>query len=136
MRWLMPGGFLAVHIVNRDKFDPILPAGSPFGIISPQKYADKRITTTTVKFDKFEYKSKFVLKEEVTSENEPNALLVETLKNNDNGNVRKNEHHLYMLTQAEILDIAKEAGFIIHSKIDLLKCQYESQYIYVLEKSS
>lgn len=134
MRWLKPGGFLAVHIVNRDKFDPIIPAGNPFNLVSPQKYAKKRITTTTVKFDQFEYKSNFDIKDQVATANDPNALMIETFLNNRNGNVRKNEHKLYMLTQAEILDIAKSVGFIIETKIDLLPCQYESQYIYVLQK--
>ena len=134
MKWLVPGGYFSVHLVNRDKFDPIIPAGNPFNIVSPQKYADKRITTTTVKFDEFVYKSKFDLKETVTSVEAPNAFLTETFKNNKDGNVRRHEHKFYMLTQAEILDLAKEAGFIIHAKIDLLKCQYDSQYIYILQK--
>lgn len=134
IHWLTPGGFLAVHIVNRDKFDPIIPAGNPFNIISPQKYAKKRITTTTVKFDEFEYKSNFVIKETIESVEEPNAIMKETFKTIKNGNVRQNEHKLYMLTQAEILDIAKRAGFIIESKIDMIECQYDSQYIYILQK--
>jgi len=134
MRWLTPGGFLAVHIVNRDKFDPILPAGNPFNIISPQKYAKQRITTTTVKFDEFEYKSNFLIKNTVESIEEPNAVMKETFKTYKNGNIRQNEHQLYMLTQAEILDIAKSAGFIIDSKIDMVDCQYDSQYIYILQK--
>lgn len=134
MRWLTPGGFLAVHIVNRDKFDPILPAGNPFSIVSPQKYAKKRITNTTVKFDEFEYKSNFDMKEMISSDTEPIAIMKETFKNNKNGNVRQNEHKLYMITQAEILDIAKAAGFIIDSKIDMVDCQYDSQYVYILQK--
>jgi ubiquinone/menaquinone biosynthesis C-methylase UbiE len=134
MRWLTPGGFLAVNVVNRDKFDPIIPAGNPFSIISPQKYAKKRITSTTVKFDEFEYKSNFQMKETVESNEEPNAIMKETFKTNKTGNVRQNEHQLYMLTQAEILDIAKSVGFIIDSKIDLVDCQYDSQYVYVLQK--
>jgi len=134
MKWLIPGGYFSIHLVNRDKFDPIIPAGNPFNIVSPQKYADKRITTTTVKFDKFEYKSKFDLKETVSSVEVPNAFLLETFKNLKDGGVRKHEHKFYMLTQAEILDMAKDAGFIIHAKIDLLPCQYESQYIYILQK--
>jgi ubiquinone/menaquinone biosynthesis C-methylase UbiE len=134
MRWLTPGGFLAVHIVNRDKFDPIIPAGNPFSIVSPQKYAKKRITSTTVKFEEFEYKSNFAMKETIESLADPNAVMKETFKNHKNGNIRQNEHKLYMLTQAEILDIAKAAGFIIDSKIDMVDCQYDSQYIYVLQK--
>jgi SAM-dependent methyltransferase len=136
IQWLRPGGFLAVHIVNRDKFDPIVPAGNPFNIISPQKYAKKRITTTTVKFDKFEYKSNFVMKDSIENNEEPNVLMKETFKTLKNGDVRQNEHKLYMLTQAEILDIAKSVGFIVDSKIDLMDCQYDSQYIYILQKPS
>lgn len=134
IRWLTPGGFLAIHVVNRDKFDPIIPAGNPFNIISPQKYAKKRITTTTVKFDEFEYKSNFQMKETIESNEEPNVVMKETFKTNKTGNVRQNEHQLYMLTQAEILDIAKSVGFIIESKIDLVDCQYDSQYVYILQK--
>jgi SAM-dependent methyltransferase len=132
--WLIPGGFLAIHIVNRDKFDPIIPAGNPFNIVSPQKYAKKRITTTTVNFDELEYKSQFDMKETILSNDSPNAFMIETFKNIKNGNVRKNEHKLFMITQAEILDIAKSVGYIIHAKIDMLPCQYESQYIYILQK--
>ena len=39
MNWLMPGGFLIVHLVDRYKFDPILPPGNPLYIVSPQKYS-------------------------------------------------------------------------------------------------
>lgn len=127
MEWLMPGGFLILHLVDRDNFDPILPAGSQFLIVSPQKYAKKRITNTTVKFDKFDYKCNFDLKDDV-------AVLNETFKNKENGSVRQNEHKLYMETQKAILTIAKEAGFILHSKVDMITCQYDNQYLYVLQK--
>ena len=82
----------------------------------------------------FEYKSKFDLKDAVDGKSEPNALMLETFKNLKDGNIRKNEHKLYMNTQAEILDIAKSVGFIIIAKIDLIECQYDSQYVYILQK--
>ena len=44
------------------------------------------------------------------------------------------EHVLYMNTQKEILSIAKNIGFILHSKIDMVKCHNENQYLYVLKK--
>ncbi len=128
MQWLMPGGYLTIHLVDRDNFDPILPAGDPFGVVSPQSYADKRITSTVVKFNDFDYKSNFEL--------HPNdiAIMNETFKYKNNGNVRKNEHKLYMPTQSRILSLAKETGFILLSQIDMLRCQYGNQYIYVLQK--
>ena len=134
MYWLKPGGFLAIHLVNRDKFDPIIPAGNPLYLVSPQKYAKKRITNTIVHFDTIEYKSNFDIKKSVKNADSPNAFLVETIKNKKNGNVSKNEHSFYLSTQSEILNLAKEVGFIVVSKIDMIKCQYDNQYIYFLQK--
>ena len=135
MHWLMPGGFLILHLVNRDKFDPILPAGDPFHIVSPQRYADKRITTTNVKFDKFDYKSNFELIPANNDTDDVNAILHETFKPfKKGGQIRKNEHKFYMPTQAKILTMAKEAGFILFSQTDMIKCQYTHQFLYVLQK--
>ena len=128
MQWLMPGGYLTIHLVDRDNFDPILPAGDPFGVVSPQSYVDKRITSTVVKFNDFDYKSNFELRPDDI------AIMNETFKYKNNGNVRKNEHKLYMPTQSRILGLAKETGFILLSQIDMLRCQYGNQYIYVLQK--
>jgi len=134
--WLMPGGFLAVHLVEPDKFDPIMPAGDPFNLISPQNYVKERITTTIVKFDRFDYKSNFELKDAKDSDgiSSPNAILNETFKEYDSGNVRKNEHELYMPAEQIILNFAKQVGFIVQAQIDLLNCQYAFQHIYILQK--
>lgn len=125
--WLMPGGFLILHLVDRENFDPIIPAAKPIYIVSPQKYADKRITNSVVKFDKFDYKCNFDLNGDV-------ATINETFKDKENESVRQNEHKLYMESQKTILSMAKEAGFILHSKVDMIKCQYDSQYLYILQK--
>ena len=50
MNWLMPGGFLVVHIVDREQFDPIIPPANPLITLTPQRYASKRITTSKVTF--------------------------------------------------------------------------------------
>jgi SAM-dependent methyltransferase len=135
IHWLMPGGFLVLHLVNRDKFDPILPAGDPFHIVSPQSYADKRITVTNVKFDKFDYKANFELIPSNNDTDDVNAILHETFKPfKKGGQIRKNEHKFYMPTQAKVLAMAKEAGFILFSQTDMIKCQYAHQFLYVLQK--
>jgi len=59
--WLMPGGSFILHLVDREMFDPILPSGNPLLLVSPQKYAEKRITNTTVKFSDFAYNAEFEL---------------------------------------------------------------------------
>jgi hypothetical protein len=127
--WLMPGGFLIVHLVDRDKFDPILPPGNPLLYISPQRYAKERITSTKVKFTDFSYSADFKF------DNANNkAFFTEKLKNDNDGKVRKNEHTLYMSDLEEIVDEAQACGFIVEGKIDLLQCQYEYQYLYIFVK--
>ena len=130
MDWLMPGGFLLIHLVNREKFDPILPPGNPLYIVSPQKYAKERITKTKINFNEFVYNSNFNLDKENNV-----ATFEEKFKFND-GKIRKQEQKLFMETTTNILTTAQECGFIIEGKIDLLQCAYEHQYIYILVKPS
>jgi SAM-dependent methyltransferase len=128
-RWLKNGGYLLVHLVDRDHFDPILPPGNPLMYVSPQRYAEKRITSTKVKFTDFSYHSDFQLDEKNNI-----AKFVEKFKNDSDGKVRKNEHVMYMPDIQEITDEAQASGFIIEAQIDLLQCQYEYQYVYVFRK--
>jgi SAM-dependent methyltransferase len=129
LNWLMPGGYLIIHLVNRDQFDPILPPGNPLLLVSPQKYAKKRITTTKVKFTDFSYDADFKF-----DKTKNIANFVEKFKQDKTGKVRKNEHTLYMESQENILTQAQEAGFILQGKVDLVKVQYEYQYLYILIK--
>ena len=130
MQWLMPGGYLVIHLVDRDNFDPILPAGNPLYIVSPQRYAKERITHTKVKFQDFSYESKFdfdgVSKDPIVFFNEKFVL--------KNGKTRKHQHTLYMDSTEDILTIAQQTGFIYQAQIDLMKCAYDHQYLYIFTK--
>jgi SAM-dependent methyltransferase len=128
-KWLMPGGYLIVHLVDRNNFDPILPPGNPLLYVSPQRYAKERITTTKVKFTDFSYSADFKL-----DDKNDKALFVEKFKNDSDGKVRKNEHEMYMPDLQQIVDEAQACGFIVEAKADLLQCQYEYQYLYVFVK--
>jgi len=130
MNWLMPGGYLIVHLVDRYKFDPILPPGNPLYIVSPQKYAKERITKTKVTFNDFVYNADFKL-----DDSNDMAIFDEKFKFND-GKVRKQEQKLYMEDLPTIVNMAQDAGFLLHAKIDLVKCAYEYQYLYVFLKPS
>jgi SAM-dependent methyltransferase len=126
MEWLMPGGHLIVHLVDVEKFDPILPPANPLYIVSPQKYAKERITKSKIKFDEFEYESNFHF-------DKTNSSFNEKIKFND-GRVRKHEQTLYMEDTDDILTIAQECGFIFQGKIDMVNCAYENQYLYIFQK--
>ena len=127
--WLMPGGYLVLHLVNRDKFDPILNSADPLHLVSAQKYAKKRITNSLVKFKDFQYKANFDL-----DKSKNLAEFDETFKDDTSGHVRQNKHTLYMETQKHILGIAKNLGFILQGKVDMVTTQYQYQYLYFLYK--
>jgi SAM-dependent methyltransferase len=130
--WLMPGGYLVVHIVNREHFDPIVPPANPLLMLTPQRYAKERITKSRVTFDDFKYDANFVLENDTN-----NAKFVETFKNKKSGKIfRKQEHQMYMEGETEIVEVAKQQGFIVKDKIDLIKAGYEYNYLYVFVRSS
>ena len=130
--WLMPGGYLVIHLVDREMFDPIIPPANPFFLLTPQRYADKRITTSTVTFDDFKYDSNFEL-----NPSNDEAKFVEKFKNKNTGKVfRKQEHQMYMEPEKDILAMAQEVGFILQGKIDLIKSGYEYNNLYILIKPS
>jgi|TARA_B100000795_G_C22803607_1_gene443355 ubiquinone/menaquinone biosynthesis C-methylase UbiE len=119
--WLKPGGYLVIHLVNRDKFNPTLKTADPFDLA---RIAQS--TTSLIRFDDFRFKSQFKLVGDVGS-------LEETITDNEN-KVRKHIHTLYMPTIRTILDQAKEAGFIVEGKVDLTAVQYDNEYLYILYK--
>jgi len=127
--WIHPGGHLMLHLVDRDTFDPILPAGSPFVLVPPQKYAKKRVMDTSVKFDTFKYSSKFELKGD-------RATFHETFEDDATDSIRKNEHHMEMEPHEYILRIAQAEGFILTKKTDMGQCGYDNQYLYTLQRTT
>ena len=53
-QWLRPNGVLVIHLVNVNKFDPIVPSATDFDKES------KRPTKSLIDFDKFNYKANFI----------------------------------------------------------------------------
>ncbi len=120
--WLQPGGCLVMHLVNREKFDPILESASPFIAFSVQKYAKERVTHSKVSFDKFDYEAQFDL-------DGSKALFKETFSFAD-GRKRKQIHTLRMPTMAQIVSEVESVGFKYKQYIDLTSIGYEYQYLF------
>ena len=121
-QWLQPGGCLAIHLVNREKFDPILEAASPFVAFSVQKYSKERVTTSKVAFDKFDYEAKFLLEGSSAEFREDFAF--------KNGKHRKQTHSLRMVKMDEVIAKAEDNGFVYKQFIDLTAIGYEYQYLF------
>jgi hypothetical protein len=114
-------------------FDPIVPAAKPFTLVSPQSVAKKRITSSDVVFEGFDYKSKYEFDE--GQNRGDNVTITETMKDR-RGKVRKNIRSMRMSGQKIIIGEAKDAGFTMLGQYDLIKSQREYQYVYILYKPS
>ena len=120
--WLQPGGCLVLHLVNREKFDPILESASPFVAFSVQKYSKERVARSRVTFDKFQYEANF----DITGNN---AEFREEFKFK-NKKIRRQVHKLRIPKMEEIVSSAEANGFLYKQFIDLTALGYEYQYLF------
>jgi ubiquinone/menaquinone biosynthesis C-methylase UbiE len=127
--WLRPGGILVLHLVDPNKFDPILDAASPFMAFSIQKYSKERVIDSDIFFDKFKYKSRFV-----KDPDSDDARFEEVFEFDDPKRYRENNHHLYMPKIDAMLDIVRSAGFTRHEMVDMTPVGYEYQYLVYFSK--
>jgi len=127
--WLKRGGILAVHVVNKDKFDPILEPASPFPAFSLQKYSKKRIMKSTVVFNNFEYTAEFKLSKS------GKAKFKEKFYFQKKNKVRKQEHIFNMFKIGKFINDVKEKYKLkLIGKTDLISVSYEYQYILYFKK--
>ena len=124
--WLAPGGLFVCHIVNKLKFDPILEAASPFVGFSIQKYADERVTKSSVTFDEFEYTGDFQL-------HGSRAMYEEVFKFKG-GKVRRHEQRVWMPNIDAMVSEIEGAGFKIAHHVDLTAIGYEYNYLFFFQK--
>ena len=125
--WLKPGGILILHLVDPNKFDPILSAASPFLSFSIQKYSTERVIDSDIFFDKFKYKSRFVKDPESDS-----ARFEEVFEFPDK--YREHVHRLHMPSVSNMLEIVRSSGFTRHEMVDMTPVGYEYQYLVYFSK--
>lgn len=131
-KWLKYKGSLAVHIVDPDKFHPIVQKNDIFGGMTHELLKPgTRTTKSIVLFEGFEYNAKYIDKDR---EKLGDVEFEEIFTNSDTRHMRKNSHKMKMLSIPEYESMFKRCGFEIHEKIDLAKARYFYQYVYILKK--
>jgi ubiquinone/menaquinone biosynthesis C-methylase UbiE len=134
--WLQPNGLLVIHLVNVNKFEPIVPNASYFDYENDPI----RPTKSGITFDNFNYKASFIQHKNINFNTitlqKPNVIFKEQFIFNNKKKTRINEHKLYMSSQQSILAAAREIGFTLHSQIEMKDIQYNYNYLYILQKSS
>lgn len=125
--WLKSGGYLVLHLVDRNKFDTIIPGGKPALLSNPQSYSEKRIKDTIIDFIDFEYKAKYDI-------NDSKITLNETFTDGLTKNIRQNEFTLYVEDTKQILSIAANTGFLVKGYVTYNELGDDNQFIYILER--
>jgi SAM-dependent methyltransferase len=142
--WLIPGGYLVVHLVDPKKFDTVVPLGktlaggygNPSGknrlYDSPQEFSKSRTTNTMVDFIDFKYKSAYDFDQ---LDKTGQVVQVETFTDTGSSHVRQNEHTMYMEPERDLLAKAQFAGFVLAGKFTMER--YDSdpyQTVYILQR--
>ena len=124
--WVKPGGHLAVEVVNKYKFEPILDASNPWIGISPQNYVKDRLTKSHVVFDEFDYEAVFEL-------DDPEAEFRETFRFKD-GSIRRQKHTLLMPSISEIIKKAQDNGWKYTKYVDLMPLSFSYGYLLFFDR--
>ena len=126
--WLKPKGYFCVHVVNKEKFDPVLEKSSSLiPLYNPQKHSDSRITKTKLKFNKFNYIADWEF-------NDNKVIFEENFLFNDNSQHTRNIHKLYINSIDFYKKLAKKTGFELIKIIDLTPSNHDFNYIYIFQK--
>ena len=130
--WLEPNGYFIVHLVNRNSYNPIVPAANPILVGNPQDFVDKRLTDSAINFIDFTYKNKVDFKD--LSNKDTRVIVTETFQDTLSGKVRQNELTMYMENLKDIVYLIQQCGFIVQGSVAYLNDH--EQYIYIFEKLS
>ena len=134
-KWLVPGGSIAIHLINIGGFYDSQVYGARERRFSPTitRLFDKKpvvnpLGNNDVIVNDIIYKSDM-------SMSDPNIIrLKETFKNRKNGKRRQNLQNFYSPDQSIILSEAKDCGFNMLAQYDLAPYSRPFQYVYILYK--
>lgn len=126
-QWLVGNGYLVIHLVEKNKFNPIVPAAVPVLLDNPQKYSNTRITDSAVDFGGFQYKNTQEFKKDSCE-----VVVKETFTDAKTNNIRQNEITLHMDDLKNIVYMIQKCGFTVKGMMQMKEDEY--QYIYIFEK--
>lgn len=124
--WVQPGGKLAIEVVDKYRFEPVLDSANPWVGVSPQKYSTKRLTRSQVDFDGLSYEAEFI--EPAEKDAQGRAEFRETMTFKD-GTKRRQKHVLWMPDIKEVVRRASLAGWTYDRSVDLTPLEFPYGYL-------
>ena len=127
--WLLPHGYLVLHLVDMDKFDTVPPEAKSEHIPNPQTYSEERLTTTVVDFGDFKYKSDF----DFGHLDLGKVIRTETFTDKNTHHVRQHELTWWVQPAERILEVASHYGFQLKGEFSVNDDPH--QRVVILEKT-
>jgi SAM-dependent methyltransferase len=126
--WMQPGGYLILHLVDKDNFERIIP--HKMAVSSRRKESTRSKVRINAIFDDFEYIGNY----DISSET-PDVTFTETMTDLETKHIRQNEITYHMEDIETILEYAKVSGFLYHAKTDMHVMNGDAyQYLYYFER--
>jgi SAM-dependent methyltransferase len=123
--WLKHNGVFCIHLVDKQKFDPVLEKSSSLiPLYNPQKH--ERKTHTSLVFNNFQYEGDWLL-------DKMPCQFVELFKFKDKSN-RRNYHTLNMYPMKKYVKAANKTGFKLVQTIDLGIVNHPYNYLFCFKK--
>jgi SAM-dependent methyltransferase len=127
--WLIPNGYLIVHIVDKHNFTPVKPCVNKILDVQLSKESALRnINRTNVDFGDFTYNVNYDMNKLSTDR----MGIKETFTDKGSKKVRQNEITLHIEDMKNVLTTARNAGFIQHSLYKLPEDSH--QFVVILER--
>ena len=127
-KWLKPNGMLFIHVVMRDKFDPVLErASSLIPLFDPQRHSKTRVTTTNLDFKEFNYESDWDLSKR-------RCKFQEIIRFHKEPYDRQHIHTFNMINPKTVITKANKNGFELVKAIDLFLVGHGHNYLMAFKK--
>ncbi len=127
--WMKPGGYLVVHLVDKDRFERIIPNTDAISSRTHTKNNNEKLHTHGI-FEDYDYVGSYEL-----FNNSDHVTFKETFKDLETKHIRQNETDLYMESLDTICEYAKKNGFIYHAKTNMKDVNNDkNQYLYYFER--
>lgn len=127
--WLIPNGYLILHIVDKNKFTPVKACVNKIlDLQFSRESMLKNINRTNIDFGDFTYNVFYDMK----SLNNDKMNIKETFTDKGSKKVRQNEFTLYIEDMKHVLTTARNAGFIQHALYKLPNDPH--QFVVILER--
>lgn len=127
-RWLQPDGMLFIHVVVRDKFDPVLErASSLIPLFDPQRHNKERATHTQLEFKEFAYESDWDL-------SKTKSKFSEVIRFKKEPYARQHVHQFRLVNPKSIILRANNNGFELIKALDLFLAGHNNNYLMAFRK--